>query len=125
MKNLIIICISIFFFAGCKKENISTLAGRASGSYTIKTTKLNNQNVSGLTGSIKITSLTAETVKVKVTYALDKSSDFFDINELKLSADGDDIDLKQGSDLVGTVSGNNLLFYLAGDNGTVEFQALK
>ena len=125
MKNILYIFLSISILWSCKKSDVASLSGRAAGTYTINTTKLNKQAVAGLTGTIKISTLAADKVKIKVTYTLDKQSDFFDINELSLVADGDDIDLKQGSDLVGTVSGKNLLFFLSGDDGTIEFQASK
>jgi hypothetical protein len=62
-------------------------------------------------------------VNIKLTYQ--GSTEAEDITGLTVKPDGEAIDIFQGTGLVGTVNGNELLFYYEVDGGTFEFKARK
>lgn len=125
MKNNILILFIIALLASCKKEEVATLAESVEGNYTINSIKANDKAVSGVTGNISIAAETADRIDSRLTLTLQGKTEFDDFEDLTLKADGSDIDIYQGADLVGTFSGNNIIFYLADGADLFEFKATK
>jgi hypothetical protein len=110
MKQFILFLTIIFFFTSCKKD--PTLSEQSIGNYTLSTVKLNKDVVPGMTGKIVITERTESTVDVSITLTIQGKSETVDVENLDLAASASDIDISQGTDLVGTISGKTILFYL-------------
>jgi hypothetical protein len=110
MKQFILFFTVIFFFASCKKD--PTLAEQSIGNYTLSSVKLNKDVVPGMTGKIIITERTESTVDVSITLTIQGKSETVDVENLDLADSSGDIDISQGTDLVGTISGKTILFYL-------------
>jgi hypothetical protein len=126
MKKPIYLIVLVSLILACnKKTEVQTLADKASGNYTINGIKRNTTEITNTTGSLVIKRKAADIVDIRMTLTAGGKSNFADILDLTLKADGNDIDIFQDTNLIGTVTGKDLLFYLSDDKDTFEIKAKK
>jgi hypothetical protein len=124
MKTTIFaLLISLLVFS-CKTKDPS-LSDKVSGTYKLVSAKIKNIKVDGLTGSFAVKAITVDQVTITVKLTFDGKTESEDFSDLTLKPDGTDIDVYQGTGLVGTFSGNNLKFTVDTDSGLFEFSASK
>lgn len=125
MKTLIIFLFSISILVSCKTKDPS-ISESAAGTYSIYGTSVNSKPVTGLTGTIKFVSKSEDGLDVTIKITFQGQTESETITGLTVKADGaSDIDIYQGTGLVGTISVKELLFYYDVDNATFEFKAKK
>lgn len=113
-----------FLIFSCKTKDPS-LSDKVAGTYKLVSTKLKSTKVDGLTGSFTVKSVATDQVTITVKLTFDGKTESDDYSDLTLKPDGSDIDVYQGTGLVGTFSGNNLVFTIDSDSGLFEFTAAK
>jgi hypothetical protein len=124
MKTTIFsLLISLLVFS-CKTKDPS-LADGVKGTYKLVSTKLKNTKVDGLTGTFTVKAVADDQITLTAKLTFDGQTESEDYLNLTLKPDGTDVDIYQGTGLVGTFSGNNLIFTVDTDSGLFEFLASK
>jgi hypothetical protein len=124
MKTTIFTLIISLLVFSCKTKDPS-LADGVKGTYKLVSTKLKNAKVDGLTGTFTVKAVADDQVTITVKLTFDGDSETDDYSNLTLKPDGSDLDIYQGTGLVGTFSGNNLIFTIDSTGGLFEFTATK
>jgi hypothetical protein len=124
MKKAIFFLIFSILVFSCKTKDPS-LADSVKGTYNLVSTKLKNAKVIGLTGTFTVKAVADDFITITAKLTFDDDTESEEYANLSLQSDGNDIDVYQNNGLVGTFSGNNLLFTVDTDSGLLEFNASK
>jgi hypothetical protein len=124
MKTTIFTFVISLLVFSCKTKDPS-LADGVKGTYKLVSTKLKNTKVEGLTGSFNVKAVADDQITLTAKLTFDGQTESEEYADLTLKPDGTDIDVYQGTGLVGTFSGYNLIFTIDSTEGLFEFKATK